>query len=284
MPLPASHTKHLPVIHHPLPNHLSIELPVRQISSDSSSASGSTGTTGTTLWLSAQVLSAYLSSLPVPSGGKSVKVLELGGGTGFTALVLASLGYQVVSTDIEPVLSSVLGPNIDSGKRVLLGNSLPANISPRFLDWAHVDRLFKGQEDAPDDEWLKPEGGWDMLVMTDTFYAPHLIEPLWNTLIYLSTPPSSTITSKPPPIYIALESRDPILIARALETGKAKGFELKKVGKRVGKEVERWGWGKDDWEGVEVWKGRYKGWKCVSGMGGYDIRLYDLPSVRQGFI
>ncbi|ODN80395.1 hypothetical protein L202_02646 [Cryptococcus amylolentus CBS 6039] len=261
MPLPASHTKHLPVIHHPLPNRLSIELPIRQISSDSSSASGSTGTTGTTLWLSAQVLSAYLSSLPAPSGGKSVKVLELGGGTGFTALVLASLGYEVVSTDIEPVLSSVLGPNIDSGKRVLLGNTLPANISPRFLDWTHVDSLFKSHEDAPDDEWLKPKGGWDMLVMTDTFYASHLIEPLWNTLIYLSTPLSSTTTttSKFPPIYIALESRDPILIARALETGKAKGFELKKVGKRVGKEVERWGWGKDDWEGVQVWKGRYKG-------------------------
>ncbi|WVQ74086.1 hypothetical protein IAR50_003671 [Cryptococcus sp. DSM 104548] len=264
MPLPASQTKHLPVIYHPLPNHLSVELPIRQISSDSSSSSGSTGTTGTTLWLSAQVLSAYLSSLPAPSNGKPARALELGGGTAFTALVLASLGYEVVSTDIEPVLSSVLGPNIDMGRRVLLGNNLPASVTPRSLDWAHVDQLYTGKQEAtPEDDWLKPAGGWDTLVMTDTFYAPHLIEPLWNTLIYLSTgSPSSTappLTTKPPPIYIALEARDPILIARALEAGRAKGFELKKVGKRVGKEVEKWGWGKEDWEGVEVWKGRYKG-------------------------
>ncbi|WVQ84148.1 hypothetical protein IAT38_006295 [Cryptococcus sp. DSM 104549] len=298
MPLPASQTKHLPLLTHPLPRHPSLHLSLRQISSDSSTSSGSTGTTGTTLWLSAQVLSAYLSSLPLPSpsppagavdssvvpGAAAEKrlprVIELGAGIGYTALVLASLGWRVVATDIEPVLSGVLRPNVENGRRALLQGGLSADVEARELDWVAVGGVGVGEDAGEDYRWLREgEGGdregYDMIVMTDTFYAPHLIDPLWSTLIYLSSPPhrpssplppsSSTSTPstatphKSPPIYIALEARDPTLIARALATGKAKGFELKKVGKRVDKEVDRYGWASEDWEGVEVWKAKWKG-------------------------
>ncbi|KAK8846844.1 hypothetical protein IAR55_005932 [Kwoniella newhampshirensis] len=304
MPLPASHTKHLDLLVHSIPrqpDHLL--LPLRQISSGSGK-SGSTGTTGTTLWLSGQVLSAYLSSVSLPqtlsttnnnnsnntlsssslsgkNSGVRPQVLELGAGIGYTSLCLASTGWDVVSTDIEPVLSGVLRGNIEDGLRVIRANlSLGSvgGIEVRELDW---ERVTSCERDTLD--WLDQKE-WDMIVMTDTFYAPHLIGPLWDTLAYVSTPRiastshpptstqetrqppgplSTTMTSKartPPPIYIGIEIRDPSLISQALEHGRKRGFELKKVGrKRVGKEVERWGWKSEDWEGVEVWKAKWRG-------------------------
>lgn len=53
------------------------------------------------------------------------------------------------------------------------------------------------------------------------------------------------------------------MIDTALERARSEGFEVKMVNKgRVGKSVERWmGWGREEWEGVEVWKLRWKGGK-----------------------
>lgn len=263
MPLPASHTKHLELLFHPLPQDPSVILPLKQISS---SGSTSIGTTGTTLWLSAQVLSSYLSSLPSSMPEKALRVIELGAGIGYTSLVLASLGYQVTSTDIEPVFSSVLAPNLETGKDRLVRSRLPCNVYARKLDWTDISRLQQGEKSVKELEWVAE--GWDMVVMTDTFYAPQILEPLWDTLIYLSSnsksPPSPPKEEKEkekrPPIYIALEARDPVFISRALEIGRQKGFELKKIAvRRVARDVERWGWSREDWEGIDVWKGRWKG-------------------------
>ncbi|KAL0240299.1 hypothetical protein I308_106549 [Cryptococcus tetragattii IND107] len=262
MPLPASHTKHIDLLSHPLPQDPSVVLSLKQISS---SGSTSTGTTGTTLWLSGQVLSCYLSSLPSSTPGKTLRVIELGAGIGYTSLVLASLGYQVTSTDIEPVFSSVLAPNLETGIDQLVRSELPCNVEARKLDWMEVSQLHRGERSEKELEWVAE--GWDMVVMTDTFYAPQILEPLWDTLIYLSSNSKSSPLSpkekkgkeKCPPIYIALEVRDPAFISSALDIGRQKGFELKKIAaRRVARDIERWGWVKDDWEGVEVWKGRWK--------------------------
>ncbi|WVR04553.1 hypothetical protein IAU60_001560 [Kwoniella sp. DSM 27419] len=387
-PQPASHTKHIAELDHPLPRDLSTRLSIRQISSTTSgpdrvsqvtpvpapahaptltaasdprpysrsvapTGSASTGTTGTTLWLSAQILSLYLSSLPGPTSGsssravrvdtgvgandtdkskgqgsgRSNKVLELGGGTGYTALTLASQGWDVTTTDIEPVLSSVLRYNTTRGEDALRsGRKLPpgAGVRARYLDWAETSLLWADRavpaEPVPDDTarqtptplhdpipdrhthqgprgeytWLTGQA-WDMIVMTDTFYAPHLIDPLWQTLLLVShpAPPDGAITvdfsndygtrrtesqieslqgrqipqgrrqrTRSPPIYIALERRDPRLMTSALDRGRELGFDLKKIARpRLSKELERagWGWQMDDWEDVEVWKCRFAG-------------------------
>ncbi|WVO14197.1 hypothetical protein L204_101829 [Cryptococcus depauperatus] len=197
-PIPASLTKHLSILHHPLPQDASILLPIRQVSSTSSSNGEGTGTTGTTLWSSAQVLSAYLAAT-LPSGmGK--KVIELGSGTGHRASLI-------------------------------------------FCPVAQCDGLQKSTLAA----WITGrdqamEVGtkrWDIIVMTDTLYASHLIDPLWKTLIRLSSntirPPSLSLEQDKSergaasPIYFALESRDPAMIAQALDRGRALGFELKKA-------------------------------------------------------
>ncbi|WWD07772.1 hypothetical protein V865_005876 [Kwoniella europaea PYCC6329] len=287
-PLPASQTKHLTNLSHPLPPpHSNISVNLRQISSSSGGGgTGTTGTTGTTLWLSAQILSLYLSSTLGTStttnnknncngvrinrdddeGKKKQKVvLELGSGIGYTPLVLANLGWKVLASDIEPVLSEVLKPNIEYNKRIV-GNGI-GEIEVRELDWIYIDKIQNDNQNndmkdtiIPDDVKYLKEEGIDMIIMSDTFYSLSLIRPLWNTLLYISQVKDDD--NKPPVIYISLERRDSLLIDHALETGKKMGFDLKKVNKsRLIKEIQSsgWGWEGEDWDGVEIWKCRWKG-------------------------
>jgi hypothetical protein len=90
--LPASLTKHLDYLAHPLPRqvstHANITHPVElQQRSTAGSETTGTGTTGTTLWLGAQLMSAYLAETLGFVGGTETpkKVVELGGGVGYLA-------------------------------------------------------------------------------------------------------------------------------------------------------------------------------------------------------
>lgn len=283
-PLPASSTKHLDVVHHSLPrDHLTV-FQLCQISATSSTGrngtteSESTGTTGTTLWLGGQVLACYLSALaPAPSASASktnVKcAVELGAGVGYLSLVLASLGYDVTATDIPPVLDSVLAPNIAAGldrltrrvatpvfagkvpsRNLSRAKDLPGRkeiigrITARELDWLNPD---------PDVEALRP----DVIVTSDTIYHPVLVPALFGTIARLSA--SSVIAGKKPPtIYLCLERRDSRMVDSALSQAATFGIQLKRIGHgRVAKSVERagWDWKDEDWEGVEVYKGKWTG-------------------------
>ncbi|KAG8816736.1 hypothetical protein FRC17_000206 [Serendipita sp. 399] len=111
-------------------------------------------TNGTTLWLGGQVLSYYLAStLQEPSNDaynlkdgdekqkrRRKRVIELGSGIGLTALVMHSMGWDVCATDVEPVLSTVLHPNIllnstSHGSDNGVSNEATARIECRELDW-----------------------------------------------------------------------------------------------------------------------------------------------------
>ncbi|KAL1408937.1 hypothetical protein Q8F55_005751 [Vanrija albida] len=236
-PLPAPATKHVPALQHALPRS-DVVLTLRQ---RTATAEGTdTGTTGTTLWLGAQVLAAYLASLPPPPPGATA--LELGAGVGYLALCLAGAGYAVTATDVEPVLSSVLSPNLDAGARVLGAN---ARVEAAELDWVRV-----AAEGLPP-SLVAP----DIVVTTDTVYAPHLIAPLWATL-------AAVCARGKPAVYIALERRDPRMVDAGLEAGRDAGFELRRVAHgRVAKALDRagWRWAPEDWAGVEVWRAKWRG-------------------------
>jgi hypothetical protein len=93
---PASLTKHLDSLSHPLPRQVStlanislfVELQQKSSTSSESKGTGTTGTTGTTLWLGAQLMAAYLSEtlafIPADHEPRK-KVVELGGGVGYLA-------------------------------------------------------------------------------------------------------------------------------------------------------------------------------------------------------
>ncbi len=113
--LPASLTKHLETLSHPLPSRPEVLLKINQISASTitqdesnenvTAGSTSTGTTGTTLWLGGQVMACYIADvigrgdhdLTKSSKGESreagdgsgkkkrKRVIELGGGVGYLA-------------------------------------------------------------------------------------------------------------------------------------------------------------------------------------------------------
>ncbi|KAK1926481.1 hypothetical protein DB88DRAFT_435470 [Papiliotrema laurentii] len=256
-PLPASSTKHLDVISHPLPRDALTVLPLEQLSSDPDSAK-STGTTGTTLWLGGQVLSCYLSSLPLParSPAKPAKrAIELGAGVGYLSLVLASLGYDVVSTDIPPVLETVLRPNVMVGLDVLRRSTAQTPVVQVCeLDWttttAHT--VTPGAD---------LDLSVDMIITSDTIYHPDLLPHLFRTIACISRSSlDNPQRSTPPTVYLCLERRDSRMVDTALSRAAEFGLHLKRVGHgRVAKCVEKtgWGWAEEDWQGVEVYKGRW---------------------------
>jgi len=235
-PLPASSTKHLSILHHSIP-FTDKTLPLYQISS--SNTGESTGTTGSTLWLSAQLLSLYLLSLPSPR--RNVTVLDLGSGIGYLPLCLKSKGYEVIATDIPQVIDSVLKRNINDGLAVIGEGGI--EVIP--LDWTQVSStglpaLLKGRK-------------IDIITTSDTFYAPHLLGPLLETLQAVSLE-----SSIQPVIYVGLERRDPGLIDRAMEEARVMGLKLNKIdGGRIEKLMIDAGWEVEEWDDVEIWKGKF---------------------------
>jgi predicted nicotinamide N-methyase len=238
-PQPASSTKHLSILHHSIP-FTDINLPLHQISS--STTGESTGTTGSTLWLSAQLLSLYLLSLPSPR--RNVTVLDLGSGIGYLPLCLKSKGYGVIATDIPQVIESVLNRNINDGLTVIDPTG-QAGIEVIPLDWTDV--ASTGLPEALKGRKI------DIITTSDTFYAPHLLGPLLETLRAVSLESSTQ-----PVIYVGLERRDPGLIDRAMEEAKIMGLKLNRIdGGRIEKLMVDAGWEIEEWDDVEIWKGKF---------------------------
>lgn len=289
MPEPASNTKHLKEIVHPLPKHSTTLLTLSQISSvegGHGQGSTSTGTTGTTLWTGGQVLACYLSSLntktPPKNPDKEVKVedgdvsdksiIELGAGIGYLSLVCASLGYRVISSDIQPVVDKVLTPNIQNGLRVLSrSNQTPVfNTTTTTIKSDRAKRNLTagnpiGHIEIIELDWTKNDLSalegleCSVIITSDTIYHLPLVTPLFQTIATLAESYASK-KGKSPLIYISLERRDDRFIDLALNKAAEFGICLAKIGNgRVARCLREsgWGWVEDDWHGVEIWKGRW---------------------------
>lgn len=282
-PLAASETKHLALLHHPIPG-TSIVLPLKQLSSTSTTnssgtlagtGSGSgTGATGTTLWLSSQLLALYFASLPLPPApsprhgigsrsavGRMHTVLDLGSGIGYLPLCLAQRGYRVIATDIPTVIESVLSHNITTGLDAITAHSNSNSHSHRYLsgppdvqvttlDWETVSETGQLPESL---RGLKV----DTLITSDTIYAPHLVHPLFETLRLISISISCG-TGSIPTIYISLERRDSALVDSALGVAADMGLIMRRVDKgKVDRLMLEAGWATEEWDDVEIWKGKF---------------------------
>lgn len=193
----------------------------------------------------------------------------------------------MTTTDISPSLESVLLPNIESNTRNRSGWEW-GPIRGRKLDWfefvddgtgidagvvkarawmraeneepARIAITTTTPTNATPDQTRDLDFDYDYMITTDTLYSPPLTLPLLSTLRSFSLACAS-----PPPILVALETRDPLLIASALNQAKEMGFSCRKIaGGRVEKALVKSGWGWDkgdrrDWEGIEVWRWKYVG-------------------------
>ncbi|CAE6433722.1 unnamed protein product [Rhizoctonia solani] len=259
---PAHNTKHLPFLHIPFREHVFV---LAQADDGASN--------GTALWLSGQVLAAYIASLPTPAKN-AARVIELGSGIGFTALVLASLGYHVLATDAHSSVLSLLAQNIQRNNQ-----NLPGSIHVRELDWCVPPERWDWSDPSSitspcaysDSEPRVAPPVFDLIVTADTLYVPHLTPHLLRTLDHIqaltpvtrlspprpdSSQPEATNNSRSrrPTTLVALERRDPTLIdaALALVPGSLTRIPHKKLSKAL--QGVGWNWDAGDWEGVEIWK------------------------------
>ncbi|KAJ7452482.1 hypothetical protein B0H11DRAFT_2073662 [Mycena galericulata] len=218
---------------------------------------------GTALWLGAQCLSAYLAHSGAVKPG--MHAIELGAGIGLTALCLAYLGCDTVTSDLPWVISTCLAKNIENNRSRLPPDA--GDIQVRELDWT-----------VPPDQWVwdnetiiaSPDifpplvgqqlpHAFDLIVSSDTIYSAALVTPFLRTLHTLCTLSlASSPSTRTPVVFICLERRDSAVIDRTLEEAKnIWGFNVtrvapRKVSKALGKSGMKWD--KEDWEGVELWK------------------------------
>lgn len=224
------------------------------------------------------LLSAYLlSHAPSRTTRRSQRryAIEIGAGTGLMSITLSALGYSVLATDIEPSLTSILMPNIKgwtsssstwSGPLCVcrLNWNLPINyrsiqsclkstLHPGHIQDGLIDLNHDSDENVQDTE-LESKIEFDLIVTTDTVYTSELIRPLLTTLKSLSD-----LSTRPPPIYLALERRDPALVENFFNMAEQLNFKADQIDhSSLVKLTEQMGWDLEDWEGVEIWKLRQR--------------------------
>ncbi|XP_038147328.1 protein-lysine methyltransferase METTL21D [Cyprinodon tularosa] len=138
------------------------------------------GDVGCVVWDAAIVLAKYLETKQFyePSTGVNMwcgrTVVELGAGTGAVGLMAATLGAQVIVTDLED-LQTLLSANIQENQPLVKSGS----ISAKVLKWG---------EDVSE---LLPHPHY--ILMADCIYYEQSISPLVETLKQLSGPETSII-------------------------------------------------------------------------------------------
>ncbi|EDR14800.1 uncharacterized protein LACBIDRAFT_305911 [Laccaria bicolor S238N-H82] len=242
--LPSHNTKHLPLLRFPF------------VDSTFYLAQRDDGIcNGTALWLSGQCLALYFAEYHVPTYPPRPRAIELGSGVGLTALALASLGWDVLATDIDLVISSVLSNNIQTNLAQLPERS--GRVEIHELDWLVSPAEWK---------WDITSGSnppYDLIYSADTVYKSELVEPLLRTIHALST--LSRFSSSPPRsplVLLCVERRDPPLLDRLLDDARnIWNFSVERIPrKRLSKALNKHGaqWDNADWEGIELWKLRLK--------------------------
>ncbi|KAG6814316.1 hypothetical protein H0H92_013441 [Tricholoma furcatifolium] len=173
---------------------------------------------------------------------------------------MASLGWRVLATDIPHVISSVLSHNIHANIHHVQGTvqvrELDWSVPPHAWIWDHPSVIASPSPPPSHDNphnLLRPP--FDLICTADTVYDPSLIPLLLRSLhaLCLSAP-----AARPPPVYICLERRDPLLVDSCLaDAHHTWGFHVQRIPHR--KLVKamlkaRLDWPKEDWEGIEIWK------------------------------
>lgn len=188
-------------------------------------------------------------------------------------LSLSSLGWDVLATDIPHVITSVLNNNIRNNQHVLPPGSgriqlaeLDWLVLPERWLWNHPDiiasRVPTAVSPCPEsldrtERLLSPP--YDLICTADTVYDSALLTPLLRSLHAISSlSATASPTSRPPPILLCIERRDPALLDHFLqEAATTWRFLIERVPhKKLSRAVKKHNphWTKEDWEGIELWK------------------------------
>jgi predicted nicotinamide N-methyase len=139
---------------------------------------------GAVVWDAAIIFAKYLEIDKQFSGAKmqDKRVVELGSGTGLAGFSLMLKGAHCTLTDLAPVVEHMTAPN---AKAVFakVGSSGSSSVrmhrpTTEVCDWT---------QDYP-----PPDEPYDVVLLTDCVFSPHLARPLVGQLLRL-TGPSSTV-------------------------------------------------------------------------------------------
>lgn len=207
---------------------------------------------GTTVWDSAKLLAFYLfesikkPKFEVNQGEVVVKnqkrCLELGSGCGLGGLLMASLGFDTVLTDLPEVLDRVLLSNCDTAIQDIqqwwyhLHHTEHASVKPkievRSLDWLDLPII---------------ETEFHYILAADCIYEIQLVEPLLKCIRAYSS--SKTIT------FIAMERRDDVVVNGFIEKARLYGFDARMILKKIIQNHQHLVCNED----VEIWKLKLRG-------------------------
>lgn len=179
---------------------------------------------------------------------------------------MCSLGWDVVATDLPDVINSVLRrnisdnlPNLPAGSGTIHVRALDWNVRPEDWVWDSdtVIALPTRSPAKPTENTTQLSPPFDLIVTADTVYLLSLVEPLLRTATHLCNASGREVSSgmQWPPIYLAIERRDPIVLDKFVEDARST-FEVEQLPRRVvSQAMEKSGlrWEKDDWDGVEIW-------------------------------
>lgn len=181
------------------------------------------------------------------------------------SLLLARLDCHVIATDIEPVLSGVLRPNVDANQYELSKNQCSGSIKVAELDWLtfnddQMESLYQENDGQDSQEF-------DLILTADTIYHPNLVSPLFKVIFMILT--KQVRNQQKTDVLLGLERRDDKQINSAFAVGQGLGLEFKRItDRKVRKSVDSYvdsfdfekgkkeskGWKREDWEGVELYE------------------------------
>ena len=133
--------------------------------------------TGGVVWETSYLLLGYLLQQKQEQSLGRVLV-EVGAGCGLLGIALAVAGRasQVIVTEVDLVMPLLQG-NVQRNQP-LLSTTTTTRLAAHTLDWTHYQRDAEAAG--------LPPHSVDTIVGTDVVFNPSLVEPLWQTLQYLS--------------------------------------------------------------------------------------------------
>ncbi|CAL1366905.1 unnamed protein product [Linum trigynum] len=144
---------------------------------------------GTTVWDASMVLVKYLEKNCrrgrfCQSKLKGKRAIELGAGCGVAGFGMALLGCDVISTDQVEVLP-LLMRNVERNTQRIVQSEQSSgsfgSISVAELDWGNEEHI------------RAVEPPFDFIIGTDVVYKEHLLEPLLQTILALSSPKTTIL-------------------------------------------------------------------------------------------
>lgn len=159
-----------------------------QSNSGAGARSRQKGRTGVTLWSASHVISNYI-DMQWSTDGAWCKcdnsrwvVLELGAGLGLCSVVAAKHGMDVISTDNDPTVLSLLKENLQRNQSST-NNPSKQQVHVHSLDWATVASDPNAEYTHPALVQLESLSGVDLILLSDVIYGA--TQSSWNALLVL---------------------------------------------------------------------------------------------------